>query len=130
MGGDRIILDSGALSAFAAEKGNLRIVLRKAMATGTAVLVPAPVVSETITGNGPRDARVNQVLKPCTVIALDESLARAAGALRYRRPRSGAIDAMVVACGDAVPDSIIITGDPDDLRPLAAERGRSIVVRF
>jgi hypothetical protein len=35
---------------------------------------------------------------------------------------------MVVACADAVPDSIIITGDVSDLRPLAAERRRTIVV--
>jgi hypothetical protein len=35
---------------------------------------------------------------------------------------------MVIACADAVPDSIVITGDAGDLRPLAAERGRSIVL--
>jgi hypothetical protein len=59
---------------------------------------------------------------------LDESLARAAGALRFRHPAAGAVDAMVVACGDAVPDSIIITGDLGDLQPLAAEQRRSIVI--
>jgi hypothetical protein len=61
------------------------------------------------------------------VIALDEALARAAGALRYRRPGAGAIDAMVVACADVVPDSIIITGNSGDLKLLADERRRSIV---
>jgi hypothetical protein len=35
---------------------------------------------------------------------------------------------MVVACADAVPDSIIITGDSGDLQALADERKRSIVV--
>jgi hypothetical protein len=35
---------------------------------------------------------------------------------------------MVVACADAIPDSIIITGDPGDLQLLADERKRSIVV--
>lgn len=34
MGGDRIILDSSAVSAFAEQKGRLRIVLRKAIAIG------------------------------------------------------------------------------------------------
>jgi predicted nucleic acid-binding protein len=91
-------------------------------------LVPAPVVTETTTGNGSRDAQINHVLKSCLTIPLDESLARAAGALRYRGPGSGAIDAMVVACADAVPDSIIVTGDVADLEPLAAERRRSIVL--
>jgi hypothetical protein len=71
---------------------------------------------------------INLALKACVIIPLDEALARSAGFLRYRRPGSGAIDAMVVASGDAVTDSIIITGDVNDLTPLAAERRRSIVV--
>jgi len=100
------------------------------MASGATIFVPAPVISETITGNGPRDARINQALKSCVVLALDEPLARAAGALRYRAPGAGAVDAMVMACGDAVADSIIITGDLDDLRRLAAERQRTIVIGF
>jgi hypothetical protein len=128
LGGDRIILDSGAVSALAAEKGRLRVVLRRAISSGAAVFVPAPVVTETTTGNGSRDALINHALKLCLTIPLDETLARAAGALRYRRSGAGAVDAMVVACADGVPDSVIITGDVSDLRQLATERRRSIVV--
>jgi predicted nucleic acid-binding protein len=123
-------LDSSALSAFATEAGQLRVVLRKAIADGSIVCVPAPVVTEATTGSGARDALVNRALKRCIVVPLDEGLARAAGALRYRHPRAGAIDAMVVACADATPNAIIITSDVGDLRPLAAERDRSKVVEL
>jgi hypothetical protein len=71
---------------------------------------------------------VNRALKSCVIIPLGESLARAAGALRYRHPVVGTIDAMVVACGDAVPGSIIITGDLADLRLLASEQQRTVVI--
>lgn len=128
MGGDRIILDSGALSAFASEKGRLRLILRRAIAFGAKVCVPSPVIAETTTGFGPRDTKTNRVLKECDVIPLDEHLARAAGALRYRRPKTGTIDAMIVACADAIPGSVVVTGDVDDLRELAAERNLSKVI--
>jgi hypothetical protein len=100
------------------------------IAEGGTIHVPAPVISEAVTGSGPRDSRVNRALKSCVIMPLDESLARAAGALRYRHPAVGTIDAMVVACGDAVPGSIIITGDLADLRLLAAEQQRTVVIGF
>jgi predicted nucleic acid-binding protein len=127
MGGNRIILDAGALTALATENGPLRLAMRRAISSGVPVCVPAPVLVETITGGGPLDARINQALKACLVLPLEEAIARAAGALRYRRPGSGAVDAMVVAFADVVLDSIIITGDAGDLRLLAAKRSRSIV---
>lgn len=58
MGGDRIFLDSGAVSALAAQKGRLRVALRHALAAEAALFVPAPVVTETTTGEGSRDAKV------------------------------------------------------------------------
>ena len=94
------------------------------------MIVPAPVITESTTGNPGHDAPVNRVLKSVTVAALDERLARAAGALRFARRRSvpGPIDAMIVACADDVSGTVIFTGDPHDLRPLAAERGRTRVI--
>lgn len=128
MATDRIILDSGALSAFSAEKGPIRITLRKAILAGAQIVLPAPVIAEATTGDAGRDAQVNQVIKACEVLALDESLARAAGSLRYRKRSAGTIDAMVVACADSVPGSVIITGDVRDLTPLVSERGLSRVI--
>ena len=130
MATDRIILDSGALSALAHEEESIRVALRLATAAGVEVVVPAPVVTESTTGDGRRDANVNRALKATTIAPLDEQTARAAGALRYRqrRRRAGAIDAMVVAFADEQAGSTIYTGDPNDLIALAAERQRSCVV--
>jgi predicted nucleic acid-binding protein len=128
VGGNRIILDSGAVSALAAEKGRIRVVLRKAIGAGAVMYVPAAVITETTTGNGVRDAQTNRVLKTCVVLPLDEVLARAAGTLRYRHPKRGAIDAMVVASADALPGTVVITSDAGDLRPIAAERARTTVI--
>jgi predicted nucleic acid-binding protein len=102
--------------------------LRHALAAGATIFVSAPVVTETTTGDGSRDANINRVLKSCAVLPLDEGLARAAGALRYRRRGAGAVDAMVVASADAVPNATLITGDAGDLVPLASLRGRTIVI--
>lgn len=128
MGGSQIILDSGAVSALATEKGRVRVALREAVRAGAVVYVPAPVVTEVTTGNGVRDARTNSVLKACSVIPLNEAIARAAAALRHRDRKRGAIDAMVVAAADALPRSVIFTSDAGDLQPIAAESGRSRVV--
>jgi predicted nucleic acid-binding protein len=100
------------------------------MASGTEVLVPAPVIYEALTGNVERNARIGRVLNACRVVPLDKLLARSAGALRSPRPRSGAVNAMVMACADAVPFSIVITGDPGEMLYLAAQRGRTIVIGY
>jgi predicted nucleic acid-binding protein len=127
---NRIVLDSGALSAFAREEEAIRVALRRALADGADVIVPAVVLAESTTGDARRDAAVNRVLKALTIEPLDEPTARAAGAIRHaqRRRGAGAFDAMVVACADHLLGSTIYTSDPLDLRPLAAERGRSRVV--
>jgi len=66
---DRIILDSGALSAFSAEKGPIRITLRKAILAGAQIVLPAPVIAEATTGDAGRDAQVNQVIKAARIRA-------------------------------------------------------------
>jgi predicted nucleic acid-binding protein len=127
---DRIILDSGALSALAHEEEGIRVALRLATAAGAEIVVPTPVVTESTTGNSRHDANVNRALKATTIAPLDEQTARAAGALRYqqRRRHAGAIDAMVVACADQQAGSTIYTADPDDLIALADERQRTRVL--
>jgi predicted nucleic acid-binding protein len=125
---DRIILDSGALSALAAQKENIRVAVRKAVMAGAQIVVPAPVITETTTGDAGRDAQVNRVMKACYVLPLDEPLARAAGKLHQRKRSVGAIDSMVVACADFIPGTVVITGDVRDLAALASERGVSRIV--
>jgi predicted nucleic acid-binding protein len=95
------------------------------------VTLPTVVVAESMTGT-PIDAPVQRVLAiiASTSVPLSEILARNAGALQFAagRPRRDTNDAIVVATADAEPNSVILTGDPDDLEVLAAVRGLSRVV--
>lgn len=95
----RVVLDSGALSAWAdRDRGVIAILEAVRRAKGFA-LVPTVVIAESTTGDPGRDARVNQRFKACVVEACDEARARRAAALRYQ---SGAdhisvVDAIVAA---------------------------------
>ncbi len=130
MATNRIVLDSGALTALAEHVESIRVVLRKAVNAKADVVVPAAVVAESTTGHAGRDAKVNRVLKAASIVSIDERIARAAGKLRHakRRRHAGTIDAIVVACADELVGSVILTSDRNDLAPLAAERGRTAVI--
>ena len=130
MESDRIVLDSGALSALAEESRAFRVALRQTLTTRAEVLVPTAVIVEATTGDHRRDANVNQALKKTSLIALDGSLARSAAALRHahRRAGAGTIDAIVVATADLVPGTGVLTSDPTDLRLLASVRRRTIII--
>ena len=127
---NRLVLDSGALSAVAENKGRLRAAVREAFEESTVVIVPTVVVAEATTGHAGHDARVNQALKRMLISPLDEALARHAGRLRHstRSRRSGTIDAIVVATADRVPGTRLLTGDTRDIRHLAAVARKTIVV--
>ena len=129
MAATRIVLDSGVLSALA-EGGRLGIALRRAVTTGSDVLVPTAVIAESTSGDHRLDTRVNRALKLVTLVDLDERIARSAAALRHARKlrRAGTIDAIVVATADVLPGTHVLTADPDDLRSLASIRGRTLIV--
>lgn len=130
MASDRIILDSGALSALAEESEALRVALRETLRKRAQVVVPTVVIVEATTGDHRRDANVNRALKEATLMALDSGLARSAAALRYAYQRAGAgtIDAIVVASADIVPGSGVLTSDPTDLKLLASVKGCTRVI--
>ena len=80
---------------------------------GAAVSIPAVVVAETVRGAA-ADAPVNRVLKAVgEVDVVDEAVGRTAGSL---------LATAVVAGG-----ALVLTGDADDLRALAAGRGEVVV---
>lgn len=120
--GPAAILDSGAVMALAADDPNTRAVLTIAARRGVPVVVPAPVVTETVRGN-PRDVPVNRVLKAVgEIVPVDERLARVAGSLiGATRSNAGAVDALVVASAAAVGGGVVLTSDPDDLACLARD---------
>lgn len=130
MASDAVVLDSGAFSALAEGDSAVLVALRKALTAGASVLVPSVVLSESLTGDGRRDANLNRALKSLSVRDLDEPIARAAAGLRHanRLRRSGTVDAIVVATADRIPGTRLLTTDAADLRPLAAVAGRTVVV--
>jgi hypothetical protein len=96
--------------------------------------VPTPVLVESTTGDGARDAEVNRILgvleRAARVLqAPDESTARRAGRLRYLARSDDGIDALVAAAavGDGSP-AVVLTSDPDDLERML-QRDRHVTVR-
>lgn len=117
--GVSLVLDAGAISALAEGDARARHVLRVAQGRHEPVLTPTAVVAEVTTGEGPRDARTNQVLSSLVLIPVSERLARRAGALRYQARCPGTVDALVVATAEAALGGVVLTADPKDLRALA-----------
>jgi predicted nucleic acid-binding protein len=117
----RLILDSGAIIALAAGNERARRFVQRAVRERILAVIPAVVIAETTRG-GARDAPVNQVIKAVDEVALvTEAVAREAGRLLARaRVANATIDALVVATAARREPTIILTGDVDDIRALAA----------
>jgi rRNA-processing protein FCF1 len=73
---DRIVLDSGALSALAEESRAFRTALEEALRMRAEVFVPTAVIAEATTGDHRRDANVNRALKTTYQSALNASFRR------------------------------------------------------
>jgi predicted nucleic acid-binding protein len=130
----RLVLDSGALSALCGRAHDARARLRWVTDHLGDVVLPAAVLVECITGNGPRDAEVHRIIEilrdeDAVLVDIDEPTARVAGALRHKARTDDGIDALVaaVAVGDG-SDAIVLTSDPDDLRRLLVSH-RHVTVR-
>ena len=127
----RLILDSGAVIALAAGNERARRFLQRAARERILAVIPAVVIAETTRG-GPRDAPVNRVIKAVDEVApITEAVAREAGRLLEEaltsayggaaaRLADATIDALVVATAARREPTIILTGDVDDIRALAA----------
>ena len=77
------------------------------------------MVAEVLTGRGPRDARVNQLLQGCDLVPLSEFLARRSAALRQRARKGSIVDASVVATAEVRGGGVVLTADIGDLAALA-----------
>ena len=116
-----MVLDSGALSAWADGDHHVTAVLEAIRREGQYVVVPTVVVAESTTGDGGRDATVNRLLRGVVLDDCDEPRARRAAALRYATRSAASIsvvDAIVAAAGEAL-GGMVLTGDPEDLGQLA-----------
>jgi predicted nucleic acid-binding protein len=115
------VLDSGALSAWAAGDRRVTAALEAVERAGGYVVVPTAVIAESTTGDGGRDATVNRRLKGVAFDVCDETRARRAAALRFECRSAGSVsvvDAIVAATGEAF-GATVLTGDPRDLGQLA-----------
>jgi predicted nucleic acid-binding protein len=138
-----LVLDSGALIVAESDE-RIEAVLRKYLREGAFVLIPSVCLAECIRG-GPRDVAANRLIKAIgRVEPIDESLARAAGALLAECPSDSGkrssqgrsnivrsaltIDAMVVAIADAHKATDILTSDRSDIASLADGRLNIIAV--
>lgn len=124
-----LVLDAEAVSVLAwpEERGvasrRAQAVLAEAERRSALVRIPAAVLTEVYRGSA-RDAGVDRLVgRGNRVTPLDHRIARLAGALLGRRRLDSrhAVDATVVATAARLGGAVVLTGDPDDLRVLAAD---------
>ena len=123
-----LILDSGGVSALAGQRARLAELRRRELWPAQ---VPAVVLTEVLTGDHRRDFHVNQLLRMCQILGVDEQLARNAALLRTRSGRAATIaatDAIVAALAVGQADPIVLTSDPDDLAALVADHSASVTI--
>jgi predicted nucleic acid-binding protein len=125
-----LVLDSGALSGLVGARARLEALRRRG---AWPPLVPAIVLTESLTGDHRRDFHVDRLLRTCEIRDVDELLARRASGLRFAaggKRAPSAVDAVVVACADAAGGATVLTSDPRDLRALSRHAAHTIVVEM
>jgi predicted nucleic acid-binding protein len=131
-----VVLDSEAVSTLAHphERGvsarRAQAVLVAAERRSALIRIPAAVLVEVYRG-GARDAAIDRVVNVAErAVATDARVARLAGRMLGRRKLDSrhAVDAIVVATAAILGASVILTGDPNDLRRLAVEHPHVVVV--
>jgi predicted nucleic acid-binding protein len=121
------VLDAEALSVLADPAGRragakrAQAVLEAVERRGGIARVPAPVLAEASRTRA-RSAAVARVLRHARVVPADRVIAERAGLLleRLRLDSRHAVDAFVVATAAMLGNAVILTGDPRDMRRLAA----------
>jgi predicted nucleic acid-binding protein len=110
----RVALDSGAVIALSRGDAKMRALLRELVLEGSVVLIPVPVLVETLRG-GAKDAPVERVLKNAAMqfIPVSESAARNAGRLlgACKLPPSEGMDALIVATALEAGATLLVTCD-------------------
>jgi len=130
---EALILDSEALNALAQPRerkvlaSRAATVLRFAFERRALIRVPAPVLAEVCRGTR-FDSAINHLLNNpgVCVFELTRAVAQQAGHLLARAKLSSAhaVDAFIVATALQFETAVIATGDPADIRRLAAPFSR------
>jgi hypothetical protein len=90
---------------------------------GVVPVVPSVVVAQV--SRSPKQVQLRRFLRGCAIAVLDEDGAHDAGLLLGRAGTADVSDAVVVAVAAAL-DAEVVTGDPEDLRPLVTATGKRI----
>lgn len=131
-----VVLDAEAVEALAhpreraAAARRAQAVLTVAARRRALVRVPSVVLAEVYRDDA-RDAAIDRLIGPLVgVITTGRRVARVAGGLlgRDRLDSCHLVDAAVVATAIRLGGAVIMTGDPDDLRSLAADHPNVEVV--
>lgn len=115
-----LVLDSGAVTRLAQRSTHAAALITALRAEGLwPPVVPSVVLVECLSGEGSRDANEHRFLRACDVAeAVPVGLARRAARLRTAARQGSAVDALLIAVAE--PGGTVLTGDPADLRALAA----------
>jgi len=112
-----LVLDAGALIALDRGERDIWALLRRAVAAGDGLLVPAGVIGQAWR-DGRRQVPLSRALASCEEVPLDGAAARAAGTLCGLAGQSDVIDASVAVTAArlaVLEDVAVLTSDPDDL---------------
>lgn len=111
-----LVLDAGALIALDRGERDIWALLRRAVAAGDGLLVPAGVIGQAWR-DGRRQVPLSRALASCEEVPLDGAAARAAGTLCGLAGQSD-VDASVAVTAArlaVLEDVAVLTSDPDDL---------------
>ncbi len=120
------MLDAGAFIAVDRGDRAMAARLRVAQRSGLELRSTGVVVAQVWRDPVGRQVNLARLLKSVDVEVVDQRCGREAGVLLGRAGTKDAVDATVVAVS-ATGDRILTT-DPDDIHPLVAASGRSIIV--
>lgn len=115
-----LVLDSGAVTKLACRDRQTAAIIGALRREGLwPPVVPSVVIVESVTGRPGPDANTNRLLKTCDIVTeIPERTARRAAHLRFRAKQGSSVDALMIALAE--PGGQVLTGDPGDLRALAA----------
>ena len=125
-----LVLDAGALIALDRNDRSVWAMLRNAADDADDVCVPAGVIAQAWR-DGARQALLARALAHCDEVALDGTLARAAGLLCGQAQISDVVDSSVAVIAAARARGgpvVILTSDPTDIRRLLQTLGAEIPV--
>lgn len=116
-----LTLDTGALIAVERRSARMTALLRRVVADGMSLSVPAGAVAQAWR-DGSRQARLARLLSASEteVVAMDHATARAIGAICGQAGVDDVVDVSVVLCARERRDTIV-TSDERDLRRIDAD---------